>query len=261
MNRKTFLFAVLVVFSFISIFPPSVWAQGVRTAGRLAESGGTFPQPDNNYLNDLAKLMDVGDAAYLKSHLEQVESQTGIEICVVTIKNMSSFGMDDIEGLARKFFNTWGVGNTKRNDGILVLVAHENRKMAIEVGDGWGSSLKSKLQSIIMGEYAPHFKADRYSVGIKEGTDALIKLVTRPQEWYERKWVKIALLSVLLVFLGAMSYSCFKDGQSGWGWVFLIAAITVLGVIIKILLTPKRGSSSSFGGGFSSGGGGASGSW
>lgn len=222
-------------------------------------SRGEIPAASDNYVNDYAGVLSPEQARTLSDKLERVELDTGIEITVVTVKRLATYGAGDAEVTARLFFNTWGVGNRKRNDGILVLVAVEDRRMAIEVGDGWGTRLKGSLGEIIRDEFAPRFRTGRYGDGIREGTLAIVELVTRPAAWYERRWVQNLGLMLGILLCLAIAVSCFREGRSGWGFAFLAAALAL--VVLLLQNNRSRGSSGSFGGGFSSGGGGASGGW
>lgn len=246
------LLAVLAALLFATLLPPPSGA--FQSEGR-----GEIPAAMDNYVNDFAGLLPEAERLELSRTLAAVESQTGIEITVVTTRRLSTYGGMDAEALARRFFNVWGVGNRKSNDGILILVATEDRRMAIEVGDGWGTRLKSGLGDAIRNGFAPHFKKNRFPEGIVAGTLAVVNLVTRPREWYEKKWVQNLAIMAAMLLCFAIGVNCIKEGRTGWGYAFLLAALALL--VFLIQNNRSRGSSGSFGGGFSSGGGGASGGW
>lgn len=230
-----------------------------------------LPPPADNYINDFAGLLEPKDSEELHDRLYVVQRDTGIQITVVTIERMADYGAQDIESLALRFFNTWGVGRKSTNDGILVLVARQDRKMRIEAGDGWGTSLKSRLQGIVDNVFIPAFKEERYSRGIVNGTLRVSQLVTRPRAWHEKPQVlvRLAIASILfgIVFIWL--------GQGELGFIFLSCGLMLIFIGLAFLLravsifqshsdnggSATYGNTSGFGGGSSSGMGGASGSW
>lgn len=262
--RKTFFILTLVL---VSIFcqPFTATAQGSRPGSqRKLPSRYDVPEPENKYVNDFATILRSADIMDLQMLLEQVDQQTGIEISLVTVENASNYGAgSNVDALALDFFNTWGVGNVDKNDGVLILVSPGDRKMRIEPGDGYGTQIKSDLQHIIESEFVPEFARDNYPQGIINGTTAVVKLLTREKTFKDYFTPEVIGMFLLFLFLVGVAISCFKNGKSGWGWAFLVAAGVVLVFLFKMMLAnrSRRYGGGSFGGGFSSGGGGASGSW
>jgi len=75
-------------------------------------------------------------------------------------------------------FNEWGIGNASRNDGVLLLVARNDRKLRIELGAGYGRTLDSDMKRIIDRTITPAFRNDQYAYGIDEGVTEIIRTVT-----------------------------------------------------------------------------------
>lgn len=100
-----------------------------------------YPSPRENYVNDFAGIIQPVDAQMLRERLQSLERQTGIEGTVVTVKSMVEYetGTSSIEAFATGLFNKWGVGNKRGNNGFMILLAAEDRKCRIELGDGYGS--------------------------------------------------------------------------------------------------------------------------
>ena len=87
----------------------------------------TYPVHTNLYVNDLASLISDEDEAALMQQLETLRKDKGIEVTVLTIDSRKTYGnSDSIESFATGLFNEWGIGNAKRNDGILILVARQD---------------------------------------------------------------------------------------------------------------------------------------
>ncbi|WP_039018359.1 TPM domain-containing protein [Halocynthiibacter namhaensis] len=135
----------------------------------------SYPDPENIYVNDYASLMTARDERYVRTALEELRAETGIEFTVLTIQNMSDYGhVGAIEPFATDLFNAWGVGNADANDGVLLLVSRGDRKMRIEVGSGYGRSKNDPMKRIIDNIIIPEFKQSAYSAGIRKGVNAVI---------------------------------------------------------------------------------------
>src|SRR3989344_5277330 len=98
----------------------------------------TSPGSPSGFVNDFAQMMSAGARAQLEQKLVQLEKDSTNEISVVTINNLDG---DTIENFAVKLFQEWGIGKTKNDNGILLLIAKDDRKMRIEVGYGLEGAL------------------------------------------------------------------------------------------------------------------------
>jgi uncharacterized protein len=175
----------------------------------------------------------------------------------------------EIEPYANELFRNWKLGEKTKNNGVLLLVAPNERRVRIEVGYGLEGTLTDALSKVIIANaMTPRFKAGDFGDGISRGVDDIITvLTTNASDWQQRpslrldnqqtadpiSWVLIAALIALITLLVV---------SPGFRWFFL-------NVVLNILISSGRSSRSgglSGGGGFSggggsSGGGGASGSW
>jgi len=91
------------------------------------------PGQPSGLVNDYAALLSPENRAALESKLEAFRDSSSNEIAVVTIKSLDG---DAIENYAVKLFEDWGIGTEKNDNGLLLLVALDDRKMRIEVGYG-----------------------------------------------------------------------------------------------------------------------------
>ena len=141
-----------------------------------------YPTATDPYINDYAELITPEDAASIRQALSDLELQHGIEATVLTLHSIQEFGTGDaaIESFATNLFNTWGIGDAEENNGILVLVAVGDRKVRIEVGSGYGTSLDSAMKTVIEEFMTPRFKQNDYSGGIRRGVEAIIRRVSQP---------------------------------------------------------------------------------
>ncbi len=145
-------------------------------------SAQTFPSYSELYVNDFAGLLDFDQAQRVREKLIEIDEKRGIEFTLVTIRSMTDYGYSgEIEAFATGLFNDWGVGSSDQNDGLMMLVARDDRKLRIEVGSGYGDSMNLAMRNIIDDVILPEFRNDQYGVGIEIGVDAVIREVTG--EW------------------------------------------------------------------------------
>lgn len=232
-----------------------------------------WPQPDNGYITDLAGVLTPMQEEGFEQYLWFAEASSGVEIAVLIINSMGDYpdaGAGAIEDFARGVFNAWGVGNLPANDGVLLLVAINDRRARIELGAGYGTLRDGDAQRIMDNAIIPHFKRGDYAGGISAGIRALGREFASVR--YGTNWTVIVAgaLGVLAIPVGI---SLYRNGKRGWGWVLIGLGVILLLYVVKTLratsqfmedYSPGGGSSGGFGGGFgggSSGGGGASGSW
>ncbi|MEH6670687.1 TPM domain-containing protein [Halopseudomonas sp.] len=214
----------------------------------------SLPEARDEYINDFANLIQDGYEPELRNKLKDTEYYSGVEITVVTIESFSTYKPEftSWESFATALFNKWGVGNLPENDGVMLLIAREGRKVRIEIGSGYASRYDSIMKGIIDETIYPQLERDHYNTGIIQGVDEIISSVTRPVsffEWY--KWHILAGIGALISTLIALSLDKKKD--SGWFWILLaLAGFLVLGIFSHL----KGGKASDgFGGGGSDGGG------
>lgn len=138
-----------------------------------------FPDYSELYVNDFAALMTESEKERIRTKLVELREKRGIEFTVVTIHSMRDYGHNGmIEPFATGLFNHWGVGNAERNDGVMMLIALNDRHMRIEVGSGYGSTKDVPMGNIIDTEIVPRFKNYDYVEGIEHGVDAVIRDLT-----------------------------------------------------------------------------------
>jgi uncharacterized protein len=113
--------------------------------------------------------------------LAKLRDDAGVQAVVVTIRSLHGYGTDDqtIESFATNLFNIWGIGDRVRNDGVLILVAVKDRKARIELGSGYGGSYNEQMQSVINQQMLPHFRKENYSLGVMEGTDSVVQILSQ----------------------------------------------------------------------------------
>ncbi|MDH5529040.1 MAG: TPM domain-containing protein [Paracoccaceae bacterium] len=138
-----------------------------------------YPSRSDRYVNDHAGLLSTEQADTLRKTLRELEQARNIEFTVVTIDQMSDYGHSGpIEPFATGLFNRWGIGDARRNDGLMLLVSRYDRELRVEVGSGYGSSQNAAAKEIIDDVIVPYFKRDDYAGGIRQGVSEMIRSIT-----------------------------------------------------------------------------------
>jgi len=133
-----------------------------------------FPEPQGR-VNDFAAVLDESAKSELASIIRAAETASSAEIAVVTVVTLD--GMS-VEEYANKLFAAWGIGKKGVDNGVLILVAPQERKMRIEVGYGLEPVLPDSLAgSIIRSEFTPAFKGGDYRTGILKGVGRVAGIV------------------------------------------------------------------------------------
>ncbi|MCC0037414.1 MAG: YgcG family protein [Brucellaceae bacterium] len=134
---------------------------------------------------DNAGLIDAATETALTARLAAFEEKSSDQIVVATIPGL---GGEAIEPYANRLFRTWGLGQAGEDNGILLLVARDDRKMRIEVGyglEGTLTDLHSKL--IIENTMVPAFRAGDFSGGISRAVDDIILVLEGNAEELEAR--------------------------------------------------------------------------
>jgi uncharacterized protein len=122
-----------------------------------------YPQPVG-YVNDFASLFTPEFKTELDSNLSNFAKEQSAEIAVVTVKSLEGI---DIETYAVELFEKWGIGKKGADNGVLLLVSKDDRKIRVEVGYGIEPYITDgRAGEIIRNDMAPYFKQDDYEKGV-----------------------------------------------------------------------------------------------
>ena len=129
------------------------------------------PGSPDGYVTDFAEILSPETETLLESELLQFTASTTIEVAVVTV---SSLDGDDVAVYANELFREWGIGKKETDNGLLLLVAPNERKMRIEVGYGLEGVVPDITAGQIIDELiTPAFKLGDYDGGVIAGVQAL----------------------------------------------------------------------------------------
>ena len=140
-------------------------------------SEAVVSQTSDFYVNDSANVLDASLENYIISTNKSLYSQTGAQIVVVTINSLEGEGLEEY---ANELFRQYGIGDKKKNNGVLMLLSIQNRKSRIEVGYGLEGALNDAKTGRIQDNYMiPYFKEDNWQEGIKNGYNAILSEVEK----------------------------------------------------------------------------------
>jgi len=230
----------------------------------------TKPNPQKlvvDYTNTLAP--DQQEA--LERKLTTYDDSTSNQVAVVII---ATTGDRDIADYAVALGRAWGIGNKEFNNGILLLVAKDDRKIWIATGYGLEGALPDiTAKSIIDNEIKPNFKESDFYRGLDEGTDAIISATKgeykAPENYLNRKGRSGKRPGLLIMIIMILFFLFVNRRGGGGGGMYNRSGRS--GFVAPLFFPMGGGGSSGFGGssgggfggfgGGSFGGGGAGGSW
>ncbi|MBM3708079.1 MAG: TPM domain-containing protein [Actinobacteria bacterium] len=128
--------------------------------------------PDyTSFVNDYVEVIDSDSKNQIEQMCIEVEQNTGAEIAIAVIDSLQGI---TVEEFAVELFEKWGIGKAKEDNGVLLLIAIQDRKLRIEVGYGLeGAITDLEAGDIINDIIVPRFKENNYSLGIYDGTAAI----------------------------------------------------------------------------------------
>lgn len=136
----------------------------------------TSPGQPTGFVNDYAEVLTPEQEEILEAKLNSLSTSDGSELAVVTIKDL---GGDTVENYAASLFAEWGIGKKDRDNGLLLLVAIDNREMRIEVGYGLeGTITDAQAYWIIRDVITPAFRNEDYYSGINGAVDKVTEAIT-----------------------------------------------------------------------------------
>lgn len=135
-------------------------------------SAYTNPGSPQGFINDYAGMISESAKQALEQTLVDFEKETSNEITVVTINSLEG---DIIEDFAVELFADWGIGKKDKDNGILLLIAKEDREMRIEVGYGLeGALTDGQAYWIIQNDLRPNFQERDYDTGIVAAVESIM---------------------------------------------------------------------------------------
>jgi uncharacterized protein len=125
------------------------------------------------YVNDTAGMLSNSVIMELTNVLREHESKTSNQVVVLTIPSLEG---ESLEEFSMRVVETWKLGRKDRDNGVLLLIVRDDRKLRIEVGNGLEESLTdARANQIIRHEIVPRFKEGDFDGGVRAGVQAILK--------------------------------------------------------------------------------------
>lgn len=205
---------------------------------------------------DYANVLNATEKQLLEEKLVRYSDSTTTQIVFISIESLKG---EDVGVLATNWAHKWGIGQADKDNGVIILVAKNDRKISIRPGYG----VEDKLIAATCGQIidyiiTPEFKKGDYYTGLDKGADAIFEVLkgtykgTRIQDKQEIDFLPFL---IFLIFLAIIFIILFKNNSGGPGsGTGRFDGTDLMDVII--LSRMGRNSGGSFGGGFGSSGGG-----
>jgi len=149
------------------------WLRLVVAAALCASGGGAVDwkalQPQG-YVSDFAGVVDQASRTRLESYCAAVERATGAQMALVTIPSLEDEPSEDV---ANTIFRAWGVGQKSKNEGILLLLAINDRRSRLEVGYGLEPILPDGLAGRILREMRPAMRQKDYGDALMPAAETI----------------------------------------------------------------------------------------
>ncbi len=216
----------------------------------------TFPELTGRVV-DVADILDAGTRVRLEKELGDYERETSNQFVVVTLPSLQG---QAIEEYGYKLGRHWQIGQKQRNNGALLIVVPNERRVRIEVGYGLEPVLTDAVTRLIIERaILPRFRTQDYAGGITTGLEAMMKAAAGEFQGLPQKPAAEGTMTSggWLVFLLLLFWMMRRSGRGRYG----------SGLFWLPLILGSRGGyggeqSDRFdGGGGGFGGGGASGRW
>ncbi len=220
---------------------------------QTSDGDRTLNATDKFYINDFADVIDIEDEEYIFSSGKALDESTTAQVVAVTIDSTDG---EEIDEYALNLGREWGIGTKEDDNGVLILLAVEDRDVYISVGYGLEGALPDSKVGRLLDNYAvDYFAEDKFSDGLKSIYSAVVNEVyieygLEPEEGY----VSAEQLEDDEIEL--------TEGEAIGAFVSFIVIIILIIVCSRffplIFLGGGRGPRPPYGGGGSFGGGGGS---
>lgn len=132
-----------------------------------------FPEKPGTLVNDYANVLSTAQKQALENKLVTFNDSSSTQIAIAILKSVGDY---DINEYTVELGRKWGVGQSGKNNGIMIVVAVGDRKISIQTGYGLEGALPDiYAKRIIDNDIKPNFKAGNYYAGLDEGTTSIIK--------------------------------------------------------------------------------------
>lgn len=186
------------------------------------------------YVNDYANILSSSTKDYIMEKSVALNKADGTQIVVVTVNSLDG---EAIEDYAVELFRDFGIGDAKKNNGILILVSVNDRELRIEVGYGLEGIINDGKAGRIRDKYMiPYLKNNNWDEGIKNGYDAIYAEIVKGNNLdleYTETFDDDLLSFILFIGIFGGFIIGFYIGYMNWKFISFI-------IIIAALVLSKR---------------------
>ena len=218
-------------------------------------------------MHDEANVLSAAAKARLENIIRREADSTSNQIGILVIPSLQG---NSLEEYSLRVAEAWKIGQRDKDNGVLLLIAIDDRKMRIETGYGLEGSLTDAVSSrIIRNEIAPRFRANDFDGGVEAGVMAIIQAikgeyvneepVVRKRNSKRSPLITIIIIIIIIIIISRGRRGGGGHWSSGRGWMGPIGGFGGSGWGSGG--GGGGGFGGSFGGGGGFGGGGSSGSW
>jgi uncharacterized protein len=150
----------------------------------LPAAAQTFPPLSGRVVDD-AQVLDAQTREALTGQLAALEARNGDQVVVATVRSLEGYAIEDY---ANRLFRRWGLGQAATNNGVLLLIAPNDRKVRIEVGYGLEGTLTDAVAKLIIAnDLIPPLRAGRFDRAAAVGVDDIAQVLTGgAADWQQR---------------------------------------------------------------------------
>src|SRR5262245_36263819 len=191
------------------------------TAGRAVDWSALKPQ---GYVSDFANVIDTVSKGQLEAYCAKLEASTKVQLALVTIPSLQGEPVDDV---ARTVARAWGVGRKGENDGMLLLLAINDRKSRLEVGSGLSTIIPDSMASDVLREMRPALRQEHYGEALMAAAETLgasiakarnVSLEAPMPRKIRTSWFQSIPWPLVVGGLGLLAMLLFRGARGGRGF-------------------------------------------
>jgi uncharacterized protein len=232
----------------MSRLPALLHASAILLSLCLSASGFSAEVPYlSGRVNDYGEILSAQTVSSLEALLKAHEDSTSNQVAVLTIASLDG---ETIEEYSIRVVDAWKLGQKGKDNGVLLLVARDDRKVRIEVGRGLEGDLPDiTCGSIIRKQILPRFKEGDYNAGVTDGIQAILSAIRGSYVAEEEGsgiddiWGRIIAGAIFLVVVGIFTVVALvtRGGGSWFLYFFLIPfwlafPLAILGTLAGLIV-------------------------
>ena len=216
------------------------------------------------FVNDFAGVLGQEEKTKLETLCQKLEQKTGAEMAIVSVPSAAPL---DTKEYAVKLFEKWKIGKKGKDNGLLVLLAMEEKRIEIEVGYGLEGVVNDAKAGEILDKYViPYFREGKFGEGLYSGAVELATVIAQEGQGQKAEqpqlkinpWIVVGIVAMIILNLFASGLAAGLFGAlfgALWGFFFAGIVGAVIGAIMGFVLSYFRFPGSGyFGGGWGGGG-------